>query len=275
MSAEDLSRRLPEVDASEPGGEGSGSLEGVPFPPPPRDDEIARLRDIEFPIGLRGYDRDAVDSYVRRVNRLIAELEVSRSPQSAVRHALEQVGEQTRDILQQAHEAAERITAQSRAKADERMRQAEREAGDLRLAAEQTVHSLDTDVEAIWQERQRLIDDTRRLADEMLRVADDASDRFPAVPVTDEQEAPEPQPEPEPEPEPEPDEVEPREEPPETEFHAPADTELTGPQMPAPPQMPAGTETRGDDEEASDEEAFDDETLPIERDDPGEADRAP
>ncbi|MFL5825495.1 MAG: DivIVA domain-containing protein [Thermoleophilaceae bacterium] len=260
MSAEDLSRRLPEVDATEPGGEGGGSIEGVPFPPAPRDDEIARLRDIEFPTGLRGYDRDAVDSYVRRVNRLIAELEVSRSPQSAVRHALEQVGEQTRDILQQAHESAERITAESRAQADDRMREAEREAGGLRRAAEQTVHSLDTDVEGIWQERQRLIDDTRRLADEMLRVADEAADRFPAVPVTDEPEALESEPDP----------VALEDELPETEVHAPADTELTGPESPTPPNLPVDDET-----DAEDTDEFDGQTLPIERDDPGEADRAP
>jgi DivIVA domain-containing protein len=271
MSAEDLSRRLPEVEPPGPGDEGSGSIEGVPFPPAPRDDEIARLRDIEFPIGLRGYDRDAVDSYVRRVNRLIAELEVSRSPQSAVRHALEQVGDQTRDILQQAHESAERITAESRVKADDRMREAERDAAELRRVAEQTVHSLDSDVEAIWQERQRLIDDTRRLADEMLRVADDAADRFPALPATDEPEALVPEAEAEP--------VAFDDEPPDTDVHPPADTELTGPQSPAPPDLPSGDERDANEEEEELEDEFDDEfadeTLRIERDDPGEADRAP
>jgi DivIVA domain-containing protein len=55
----------------------------------------AAIRDVSFPTG-RGYDRQAVDAYVNQVNRLIAELEVSRSPQAAVRHALDRVGQQTK-----------------------------------------------------------------------------------------------------------------------------------------------------------------------------------
>jgi DivIVA domain-containing protein len=51
-------------------------------------------RNVTFTGSRRGYDRGAVDAYVERVNRLIAELEVTRSPQAAVRHALERVGEQ-------------------------------------------------------------------------------------------------------------------------------------------------------------------------------------
>jgi hypothetical protein len=54
----------------------------------------AAIRDVSFPTG-RGYERQAVDAYVNQVNRLIAELEVSRSPQAAVRHALDRVGQPT------------------------------------------------------------------------------------------------------------------------------------------------------------------------------------
>jgi len=93
------------------------------------------VREVNFPIGLRGYDRAAVDRYVKQVNRLIAELEISSSPESAVRHALEEVSEETRELLQHAHETAEEITARSRSRADDRLQQAEREAEELRETA--------------------------------------------------------------------------------------------------------------------------------------------
>jgi DivIVA domain-containing protein len=52
-----------------------------------------------FPVSVRGYDRHAVDAYRKRVNRAIAELKVSASPQPAVRHALEQAGQQVHGLL--------------------------------------------------------------------------------------------------------------------------------------------------------------------------------
>jgi hypothetical protein len=51
-----------------------------------------------------------VDRYVQEVNRLIAELEISGSPDSAIRAALEEVSEETRGLLQRAHETADEIT---------------------------------------------------------------------------------------------------------------------------------------------------------------------
>ncbi len=74
----------------------------------------AAIRDVPFPSAARGYERRAVASYVNQVNRLIAELEVGRSPQAAVRRALDRVGEQAKALLQQARETAEEITASAR-----------------------------------------------------------------------------------------------------------------------------------------------------------------
>jgi DivIVA domain-containing protein len=93
------------------------------------------MREVDFPIVLRGYDRAAVDRYMKQVNRLIAELEISSSPESAVRRALEEVSEETSGLLQRAYDTADEITARSRAKADDRLEQAEREAAELREAA--------------------------------------------------------------------------------------------------------------------------------------------
>lgn len=150
---------------------------------------VEEIRSISFPISMRGYDRDAVDRYVERVNRLIAELEISRSPESAVKHAVAQVSEETRGILERAHEAAEEITKRSRSQADDRLQEAEQEAAEVRSSAEQRVRELDADAEAIWAERLRLIADVRDVADRLLAVADEAADRFPSAHPEDETQA--------------------------------------------------------------------------------------
>lgn len=98
---------------------------------------VQEVRKIDFPVGLRGYDRTAVDNYVEKVSRLITELEMYSSPESAVRHALEEVNDETRSLLESARQTSEEITARSRAKADDRLEQAEREAHELRESAQQ------------------------------------------------------------------------------------------------------------------------------------------
>jgi uncharacterized protein with HEPN domain len=144
-----------------------------------RDEEIAMVLDAEFPIALRGYERAAVDGYVRRVSRVIAELEASRSPQSAIRYALEQVGEQTRAILQQANDSADAITSKSRAEADERLQRAERESEALKEAAERRLAEIEDEVADLWQERQRLLEDMRDVSLRMHDVVVAAAERQP------------------------------------------------------------------------------------------------
>jgi len=146
------------------------------------DEEIAGIRDVDFPIGMRGYDRAAVDAYVTRVNRIIAELQVSRSPQSAIRHALDQVSEETRGILERAHEAADDIAARSRSQADDRIKTAEREAQALLADAESRTRQLEADADAVRRERNRLVEDVRQLSGELQALADQAAMRFPPAP---------------------------------------------------------------------------------------------
>jgi DivIVA domain-containing protein len=95
----------------------------------------AEIRNATFPVGVRGYDRKAVEAYVKRVNRVIAELEVTRSPQAAVKHAVEQVQEQTRSVLEEARNSAEKITATAQEQADEIVAQAKAKAADLVVSA--------------------------------------------------------------------------------------------------------------------------------------------
>ena len=101
-----------------------------------RDPLPAEVRDPSFGSSVRGYDRHDVDDYVERVNRLIAELQVSGSPRAAVRHALDRVGAQTSGILQRARETAEEIIASAREEAEETTHRAKAEAQDIVAAGE-------------------------------------------------------------------------------------------------------------------------------------------
>jgi DivIVA domain-containing protein len=184
--------------------------ESAPLPEPPdeafsfrevRAHAPADIRNVSFPVSVRGYDRRAVDAYIHRVNRVIAELEVSRSPQSAVRHAVDRVADQTKAILQQARESAERITTTAREEADEMMATAKAEAAELvvnasaeadraRAEAEQTVASAraeaddivaDSKTEAvkiITRSREEAAERLRRSEEEIAALRDQAEARM-------------------------------------------------------------------------------------------------
>jgi DivIVA domain-containing protein len=109
------------------------------------DAEIADLRNVRFPGAMRGYDRDSVDQYVSRVNQVLAELQITAAPESAIRHALEQVTDETKGILERAHETAEEITRRSRSQAHDRIQRAEQEAQQLSETSEQEARRLRDD----------------------------------------------------------------------------------------------------------------------------------
>jgi len=87
--------------------------------------------DVSFPVTVRGYDRRAVDAYIKRVNRVIAELKVRSSPPAAVRHALERAEDKVQGLLQAAREAAEQITVSAQQEAEENTARAKAEAATL------------------------------------------------------------------------------------------------------------------------------------------------
>jgi DivIVA protein len=144
------------------------------------DDPVPSVADVDFPIVLRGYDRIAVDAYVRQTSQLVAELQATRSPETAVRRALERVGEEVSGILQRAHETAEHITAQSRREAEDRLEAARAEAIQITAAAGERVKELDAETDRVWSERLRIVEDARELARQLLSLADSAAARFPA-----------------------------------------------------------------------------------------------
>jgi DivIVA domain-containing protein len=205
--------------------------------PPPDDVDDLRehvpkdIRNASFPVTVRGYDRDAVEAYVKRVNRVIAELEVSRSPQAAVRHALDRVGKQTVTVLQEARESADKLLEAARdeadaekerakaeaaklvvnasdeadrtkaeaekvladskaeastivAKAQEQAAQhkqdAEREIAARRAEAEARMREIQTDTQAVWKERSKLLDETHAMAKKLQELAAGAAARVSA-----------------------------------------------------------------------------------------------
>ena len=137
-------------------------------------DEIANRT---FPVAMRGYDRAAVDTFLQEVVQIINDLEGRQTQDSVVQRAIAEVGEETAGILQRAHETAEEIAARSRAQAEGRIQRAEREAELLRQEADAYSEKIVYDTRVLWEERQRLIDDIRQLADDVLGTAEEATDR--------------------------------------------------------------------------------------------------
>jgi len=145
--------------------------------PPP---EPSRKR---FPTALHGYDRDAVEDYIdgleHEIAQMAAKLSAQRSPTSAIEAELARVGEETSAILKVAHEQAAEITRRARVEADRCVSDAAANAVAMTEDAKRKLRQLDSETDAVWAERVRLIEDVRNVATSLFSLAEDASDRFP------------------------------------------------------------------------------------------------
>jgi len=139
----------------------------------------AALREAAFSTVLMGYDRLQVDAYVDGVREYIAAIEVQHTPEGAVQEALERVGDETSAVLQRANEVGRDITARSQAEADLRLRKADTEARSIVAAAEVQARELDGEIRTLWEERARLLGDMRRIAEQLIQLAEAANRRFP------------------------------------------------------------------------------------------------
>src|SRR6266550_2890534 len=114
------------------------------------------ILDVSFPVTVRGYNRRAVDAYIKHVNRVIAELKVSASPPAAVRHALEQAEEKVQGLLHAAREAADELTTSARREAEASTARAKAEAAELianaRREADETVAKAKADADEMVAE---------------------------------------------------------------------------------------------------------------------------
>jgi DivIVA domain-containing protein len=121
----------------------------------------AEILNISFPAAVRGYDRQAVDAHIKRVNRLIAEIKVSASPRAAVRHALEQTEQQVGGLLERARETADEITTSAH-------REAETEADGIRAKAAELLVNANVEADATRTEAEQLLADSKTEAETVL-----------------------------------------------------------------------------------------------------------
>ena len=153
-------------------------VEAVPVPDP---------SGKRFPTALHGYDRDAVEDYIEGLEyeigqmaaKLSAERSAERSPTPAIEAELERVGEETSAILRVAHEQATEITRRARAEADRCIADAAANAVKMTEDSKRNLRQLDSETDAVWAERVRLIEDVRNVATSLFSLAEDACDRFP------------------------------------------------------------------------------------------------
>jgi cell division septum initiation protein DivIVA len=136
-----------------------------------------------FPASLHGYDRDAVEDYIdgleHEIGQMAAKLSAQRSPTSAVQAEIDRVGEETSAILRVAHEQAAEITRRARVEADRCVSDAAANAVSMTEDAKRKLRQLDSETDAVWAERMRLIEDVRNVATSLFSLAEDATDRFP------------------------------------------------------------------------------------------------
>ena len=132
-----------------------------------------------FPTALHGYDRAAVDEELAALEREIDELRAMRSPAPVVEAEIERVGEETSAILRVAHEQASEITRRARVEAERCVADAAANAVAMTEEAKRKLRQLDSETDAVWAERGRLIEDVRNVATALFSLAEDAADRFP------------------------------------------------------------------------------------------------
>jgi V/A-type H+/Na+-transporting ATPase subunit G/H len=156
--------------------------------------EVAALRNVRFSTARRGYDPDEVDRYINRVNQVLAELQITASPESAIKYAYEEVRRETRSVVEEAEREAEEITRRSRSRADDRIQEATEEAQALReeaqdqarrlrdaaiketkgtrAAAEARIRELEDDVQAMMERRDRAVQELVELANSLAELVD-------------------------------------------------------------------------------------------------------
>jgi hypothetical protein len=132
-----------------------------------------------FPTARHGYDRGAVDEHLAALEREIDEMRARRLPAPTVEAEIERVGEETTAILKVAHEQAAEITRRAQTQADKFVADAAANAVAMTEDAKRKLRRLDSETDAVWAERGRLIEDVRNVATALFSLAEDAADRFP------------------------------------------------------------------------------------------------
>ncbi|TML14399.1 MAG: DivIVA domain-containing protein [Actinobacteria bacterium] len=148
----------------------------------------AAIRNVAFPVARRGYERRAVDAYVTRINRLIAELEATRSPRDAVEHALERTEDERSTMLARARETAVEIIDAAEREAEEILSAARAEAASIVVDASAQADSSKAEAtdyvakarseaeQAVTASQAEAADELRRAQDEIAKLRDEAQE---------------------------------------------------------------------------------------------------
>jgi hypothetical protein len=137
---------------------------------------------VRFPTAPLGYNRQAVDSHIAMLEEEIAELREQAAPPLSIEEEIERLGEETASILVVAHDKAHETTRRAQQQAARAVSEAAADAERITAAAEQRLRELDEETDAVWRERERLLEDVREVSRTLATLADAASDRFPAAP---------------------------------------------------------------------------------------------
>jgi cell division septum initiation protein DivIVA len=187
------------LEESAPSDEPESGFGAPPPPPAPAESEEAS----RFPLAPFGYNRAAVDEHLAGMERELSELRAKHQPMASITHELERIGEQTASILVVAHDQAHETTRVAQEQAERCVADAAANAVAITAEAKERLRELDNETDAVWRERERLLEDVRVVSAALANLADRASDRFPAAeppapaaaafPATDPPAPPEPQ----------------------------------------------------------------------------------
>lgn len=134
-----------------------------------------------FPLAPFGYNRAAVDEHLAELERELAELRADRQPPVSITEELERIGEQTASILVVAHDKAQETTRLAQQQADRCVADAAANAVAITTQAKDRLRELDVETDAVWRERERLLEDVRGVSAALATLADEATERFPAA----------------------------------------------------------------------------------------------
>jgi hypothetical protein len=164
--------------APEPEDHDPDADEATPLPPsPPAQAEEAS----RFPLAPFGYNRAAVDEHLAALERELDQIRAKRQPLSSITDELERIGEQTASILVVAHDQAHQTTRLAQEQAERCVADAAANAVAMTEEAKQRLSDLDNETDAIWRERERLLEDVRVVSAALANLAEQASERFPAA----------------------------------------------------------------------------------------------
>lgn len=134
-----------------------------------------------FPLAPFGYNRAAVDEHLAQLERELEALQAKHRPTASITDELERVGEQTASILVVAHDQAHETTRLAQEQAERCVADAAANAVAITAEAKEKLRALDAETDAIWRERERLLEDVRVVSTALASLADQASERFPAA----------------------------------------------------------------------------------------------